>query len=38
MVIGKKLTDLSVTPGNVYNMDKTGVLLNIPSSLKVLIK
>jgi hypothetical protein len=36
-VIGRKLNDPAVIPENVYNMDETGVLLSVLSSLKVLV-
>jgi hypothetical protein len=36
-VIGKELTSPIVFAENIYNMDKTGVLLSILNSLKVLI-
>jgi hypothetical protein len=35
--IGKELHDPAIVPGNVYNMDETGVLLSVLSSLKVLV-
>src|SRR5437762_10359532 len=37
MVIGKELHDLAIILENVYNMNKTDVLLNVLSSLKVLV-
>jgi hypothetical protein len=36
-VIGKELNDPAIVPENVYNMDETGVLLSVLSSLMVLI-
>jgi hypothetical protein len=36
-VIGKVLQDLAILPENVYNMDKTGVMLCMLGSIKVLI-
>jgi hypothetical protein len=36
-VIGHELRDPAIVPENVYNMDETGVLLSVLSSLKVLI-
>ncbi|KAJ6117814.1 hypothetical protein N7523_005565 [Penicillium sp. IBT 18751x] len=36
-VIGSELHDPAIDPANVYNMDKTGVMLSGPSSLKVLV-
>jgi hypothetical protein len=36
-VIEEVLTDLNVLPENVYNIDKTGVMLNILGSVKVLV-
>lgn len=36
-VIGKVLQDAAVLPGNVYNMDETGVLLSMLGSVKVLV-
>jgi hypothetical protein len=36
-VIGKVLQDPAVLPGNVYNMDETGVLLSMLGSVKVLV-
>src|SRR5215471_10852968 len=33
-VIGKELQDLVIVPENVYNMDETGVMLCILSSVK----
>ena len=36
-VIGKELDDQAILPENVYNMDETGVLLSVLSSLKVLV-
>jgi hypothetical protein len=36
-VIGKELHDPAIVPENVYNMDETGVLLSVLSSLKVLV-
>jgi Tc5 transposase DNA-binding domain len=36
-VIGKELNDPAIRQENVYNMDETGVLLSVLSSLKVLI-
>jgi hypothetical protein len=35
-VIGKELNDPAILRENVYNMDETGVLLSVLSSLKVL--
>jgi hypothetical protein len=35
-VIGQELQDPAIVPENVYNMDETGVLLSVLSSLKVL--
>lgn len=36
-VIGKQLSDPVIVPENVYNMDETGVLLSVLTSLKVLV-
>jgi hypothetical protein len=36
-VIGKVLKDPDVLAENVYNIDETGIMLNMPSSVKVLI-
>jgi hypothetical protein len=36
-IIGKELHDPAIVPENVYNMDETGVLLSVLSSLKVLV-
>ena len=36
-VIGKELSNPAIVLGNVYNMDETGVLLSVRSSLKVLV-
>ncbi|OCK93447.1 CENP-B protein, partial [Cenococcum geophilum 1.58] len=36
-VIGKARQDPTILPENVYNMDETGVMLSMPSSVKVLI-
>lgn len=36
-VIGQELHDPAIIPENVYNMDETGVLLSVLSSLKVLV-
>ncbi|KAJ5100120.1 hypothetical protein N7532_007121 [Penicillium argentinense] len=36
-VIGRELADPAILPGNVYNMDETGVLLSVLNSLKVLV-
>jgi hypothetical protein len=36
-VIGRVLQDPAVRPENVYNMDETGVMLCILSSIKVLV-
>jgi hypothetical protein len=36
-VIGKELHDPVILPENVYNMDKTGVMLSMLGSLKVLV-
>jgi hypothetical protein len=36
-VIGRELDDPVILPENVYNMDETGVLLSVLSSLKVLV-
>jgi hypothetical protein len=36
-VIGKELSDPAIVLENVYNMDETGVLLSVLSSLKVLV-
>jgi hypothetical protein len=36
-VIRKVLQDLAILPENVYNIDKTGVMLYILNSVKVLI-
>jgi len=36
-VIGKELNSPNISPENVYNMDETGVLLSVLSSLKVLV-
>jgi len=33
----KALDDPAIVPENVYNMDETGVLLSVLSSLKVLV-
>lgn len=35
--IGKELSDPATVPENAYNMDETGVLLSVLSSLKVLV-
>jgi hypothetical protein len=37
-VIGQVLQDPSVLPGNVYNMDETGVMLSMLSSAEVLVR
>ena len=37
IVIGKELNDPAIVAENVYNMDETGVLLSVLSSLKVLV-
>jgi hypothetical protein len=36
-VIGKVLQDPALLAENVYNIDKTGVMLSIPGSVKVLV-
>jgi len=36
-VIGNEISDPAVVPEHVYNMDETGVLLSVLSSLKVLV-
>jgi hypothetical protein len=36
-IIGKELHEPAIVPENVYNMDETGVLLSVLSSLKVLV-
>jgi hypothetical protein len=36
-VIGKVLQDPAILAENVYNMDKTGVMLSMPGSIKVLV-
>src|SRR5437016_3230838 len=36
-MIGKELHSPAIVPENVYNIDETGVLLNVLSSLKVLV-
>jgi hypothetical protein len=36
-VVGKELQDPGIHPGNVYNMDETGILLGVLNSLKVLV-
>jgi hypothetical protein len=36
-IIGKELDDPLVLPENVYNMDETGVMLSMLSSIKVLV-
>jgi hypothetical protein len=36
-VIGKELSNLVIITENVYNIDKTGVLLSVLGSLKVLM-
>ncbi len=36
-IIGKQLHDPVILPENVYNMDETGVMLSMLSSLKVLV-
>jgi hypothetical protein len=36
-LISKELHDSAIVPENIYNMDETGVLLNVLSSLKVLV-
>lgn len=36
-LMGKELHDPNIVPENVYNMDETGVLLSVLSSLKVLV-
>lgn len=36
-IIGKELSDSSILPENVYNMDETGVILGNLGSLKVLV-
>ena len=36
-VIGKQLQDEAILPENVYNMDETGVMLSMLSSVKVLV-
>jgi hypothetical protein len=36
-VIGKVLEDTAILPENIYNIDETGVILSILSSIKVLL-
>jgi hypothetical protein len=36
-IIGKELHDPAIVPENIYNMEETGVLLSVLSSLKVLV-
>jgi hypothetical protein len=36
-VMGKELQNPALQPENIYNMDETGVMLNMPSSVKVLV-
>jgi hypothetical protein len=36
-MIGKELGNPAILPENVYNIDETGVILNMPSSAKVLV-
>jgi hypothetical protein len=36
-VIKEVLQDPAILPENVYNMDKTGVMLSMPGSVKVLV-
>jgi hypothetical protein len=36
-IIGKELHEPAIVPENVHNMDETGVLLSVLSSLKVLV-
>jgi hypothetical protein len=36
-VIGKELNDPTILQENVYNMDETGVLLSVLSSLKEIV-
>jgi hypothetical protein len=36
-LISKELHDSAIVPENIYNIDETGVLLNVLSSLKVLV-
>jgi len=36
-VIGKVLQDLAILAKNVYNIDKTGVMLSMLGSVKVLV-
>jgi hypothetical protein len=36
-IIGKVLQDLAILAENVYNIDKTGVMLSMPGSVKVLV-
>ena len=36
-VIGKELQDPIIVPGNIYNMDETGVMLSMLGSVKVLV-
>lgn len=36
-VIEKELASPAILPENTYNIDKTGVLLNVLNSLKVLV-
>lgn len=36
-MIGKELSNPTIIPENVYNMDETGVLLSVLGSLKVLV-
>ena len=36
-MIGKELYNPAILPGNVYNMDETGVMLSMLSSVKVLV-
>ena len=37
-LIGKEVNDPAIVPENVYNMDETGVLLSVLSTLKVLAR
>lgn len=36
-MIGKELQNPAVLSENVYNIDKTGVMLSMPNSVKVLV-
>jgi hypothetical protein len=37
-VIGRLLKDPAISKENVYNMDKTGVMLSIPGTIEVLLR